>query len=66
MSVFGPEPVIPRNRKPRKCEVPILPDSADSVEKLATWRKVVAAASDLARCGLVAVPSSVQMMGFVG
>ena len=42
------------------------PITADSVEKLATWRKVVAAASDLARCGLVAVPSSVQMMGFVG
>ena len=42
------------------------PKVVDSVEKLATWRKVVAAASDLARCGLVAVPSSVQMMGFVG
>ncbi len=44
-------------------ECPVL---ADSVEKLSAWTAIMAAASDLARCGLVAAPSSVQMMGFVG
>jgi len=39
---------------------------ADSVEKVAVWMKAVAAASHLARGGLVEVPSLVQMMGFIG
>jgi len=36
------------------------------VEKLGIEKMAVAAASHLARGGLLEVPSSVQMMGFVG
>jgi len=39
---------------------------ADTVEKLGIRTKTMAAASRLARGDLLDVPSSVQMMGFVG
>jgi hypothetical protein len=46
--------------------ITVLPGTADSVEKVTVWMKVIASTSYLARCDLALVPSSVQMMGFVG
>jgi hypothetical protein len=46
--------------------VPVLPFSVYSVEKLGTWVLLVLIPGHLARVVLLDMPSSVQMMGFVG
>jgi hypothetical protein len=52
---FGPHPLFP------KCLIPVY-----SVEKLGTWVLLVLIPGHLARVVLLDMPSSVQMMGFVG